>query len=416
MPPSAGDATRATKQKTQAAARTVVKDVKVAQRSLPWRAWNRYNNARGGVLAGGMAYAAFFSLLPALALGFTVLGLVLGNNTSVQGRVIKAVNDGVGTTVITTGSHQGIVDISTLTGSTELTVTGIVGLVGFLLTGLGWLDAMREGVRAMFGQPTLQGNFVKTKSRDLFVLATLGVVLLVSAVGGIVVSGATGWVLNLIGISSSSTPARVVVGIFSTLLLLAVDFAVFMAIFQLLSGVRVPRQDLTDAALVGGIGLGVLKLLSGLVLNSASHNKFLASAGLFVVLLVWLNLVSRLTLVAAAWGASVAIDRGHLAEAGTGFPLATDASGQEPVTADGAVGANGHRAAPAEPTTAAGTPSRPNAVPAARFRPVVSPRNADRISVAAGAILGAAGAVAARQAGNAVRAVVEAARHRSDGD
>jgi membrane protein len=207
------------------------------------------------------------------------------------------------------------------------------------------------------------------------------------------------------------------VGIFSTLLLLGVDFVIFTVIFLVLSGVSVPRKDLTDAALVGGIGLGVLKLLSGLLLNSASHNKFLATAGLFLALLVWLNLVSRLTLVAAAWGATVAIDRGHLAEAGTGFPLATDVSGADGGDEPGEpAGVNAGRAVPVGPTTAIGTPARPGAVPAAQFRPVVSPRNADRISVAAGAILGAAGAVAVRQAGNAVRAVVSAARHHSDDD
>ena len=34
------------------------------QASRPWRAWQRYGQARGGVLAGGMAYVAFLSLLP----------------------------------------------------------------------------------------------------------------------------------------------------------------------------------------------------------------------------------------------------------------------------------------------------------------------------------------------------------------
>ncbi len=35
------------------------------RRTLPWRAWARYNAVRGNVLAGGVAYFAFFSLFPA---------------------------------------------------------------------------------------------------------------------------------------------------------------------------------------------------------------------------------------------------------------------------------------------------------------------------------------------------------------
>src|SRR3954453_16817781 len=115
--------------------------------TVAWRAWQRYGKARGDVLAGGISYAAFFSLLPALAVGFTVFGLILGDDTDLQSRVIPSVNDGVGTIVIRppgtpAGGRTGIVDIATLTGSSQLTVVGVIGLIGFLLTGLGWLGAM----------------------------------------------------------------------------------------------------------------------------------------------------------------------------------------------------------------------------------------------------------------------------------
>jgi membrane protein len=334
-----------------------------------------------------MAYVAFFSLLPALAVGFTVFGLVLGHDSSLQARVIKAVNDGVGTTIITTPGHPGIVDIATLTGSSQLTIAAIVGLVGFLFTGLGWLDAMREGIRAMFGQPTFEGNVVLTKLRDLLVLGTIGVVLLLSAVGGVVVSGATGAVLGWVGLDGS-TVGRLILGAVSTLALLGVDIVVFLVIFRLLAGVPVANADLWDASLFGGIGLGILKLLSGLLLSSAGDNKLLAAGVLVLALLIWLNLVSRLTLVAAAWGATVAIDRGHLVVAGVGLP---EAAG---------VGAGVPEEAP--------RPGGP--APAAAFTPVVSPRAADRISVVAGAVLGAASLFAARTALGAVRSVIDGSR------
>ena len=47
------------------------------QRTRPWRAWTRYGDARGNVLAGGISYFAFFSIFPAVALAFTVFGFVL---------------------------------------------------------------------------------------------------------------------------------------------------------------------------------------------------------------------------------------------------------------------------------------------------------------------------------------------------
>ena len=398
--------------------------IKRLQALRPWRAWQRYTKARGGVLAGGMAYIAFFSLFPALAVGFTVFGLVVGDDPELQAQVIKSVNDGIGTTVITPpGGTGGIVTIEQLTGSSELTIAGIIGLVGLLLVGLGWLDAMREGIRAMFGLPTLQGNVVWTKLRDLLVLTMIGVMVLVSAVAGVAVSTATGALLRWVGLDGSLS-GRLLLGAASTLVLLAVDVLVFMLIFRRLSGVDVPRHDFWDAALFGGVGLGILKLFAGVLLNSVGDNKFLAAAGLLLGLLVWLNLVSRLTLIAAAWGATMAIDRGHLSESELGPPeLALPVQR----TAGSATGSATGRAAAAARSADSVRPGAVGSarsgvagsvaggpVPAAPFTPVVSPRSADRISVVAGAVLGAAGLLAVRTAAGAVRSVIDSARRPSD--
>ena len=50
------------------------------QRTRAWQAWERYGDARGNLLAGGVTYFAFFSLFPALALAFTLFGIVLQGN------------------------------------------------------------------------------------------------------------------------------------------------------------------------------------------------------------------------------------------------------------------------------------------------------------------------------------------------
>ncbi|GAB3237857.1 hypothetical protein GCM10027456_01090 [Kineosporia babensis] len=379
-----------------------------AKRTVAWRAWQRYGKARGGILAGGMAYAAFFSIFPALAVGFTVFGLVVGDDVDMQNSVVEAVNDGVGTVIISpVGGSGGIVSIDTLTGSSELTIAGIIGLVGFLFTGLGWLDAMREGIRAMFGQATQEANFVLAKVRDLGVLVSIGLVMLLSAISGIFVSASTGVILGWIGIDEGSGIGRVVLGCAGTLLVLGVDILIFILLFRLLSGVRLPNHDLWDAALFGGIGLGILKLLSGVLLNGASNNKFLATAGVALILLVWLNLVCRLTLVAAAWGATQAIDRGHLADT---LALPESTITVERVRA-GVAGRSGP-AASANPAAAGIRTAVP--VPPAAYTPVVSPRAADRVSVAAGAVLGAAGFAVARTAVGAARSVGSVFRRDED--
>ncbi|GMA88237.1 hypothetical protein GCM10025868_34870 [Angustibacter aerolatus] len=61
--------------------------------SHAWRSWDRYNGSRGNVLAGGVTYLGFFSIIPALALGFAIVGLVVrGKNdllTSVTDQAVR---------------------------------------------------------------------------------------------------------------------------------------------------------------------------------------------------------------------------------------------------------------------------------------------------------------------------------------
>ena len=189
-------------------------------------------------------------------------------------------------------------------GGTTLTLTGAIGLASLLFTGLGWLDSVREGMRAMFGQGTLQGNFVMTKLRDVASLLTIGVLVLASTIAGLAINSVTGKVLDAVGLGGS-TLASLALGALRTLVVFGVAVLVFLVLFWLLSGVSLPRSDTWDAALFGAIALGVLKQFGGVLLNGASHNKFLATAGVLLGLLVWLNLVSEVTLIAAAGGGSV---------------------------------------------------------------------------------------------------------------
>lgn len=360
--------------------------------SRPVRAYQRFGADRGTVLAGGITYAAFFSLFPALAVAFTVFGLVLGNEVELQGRVVDAVNDNFGTPIIKLQPDDaGIVSIDQLTDTGALTLTGLIGLAGLLFTGLGWLDALREGIRAMFGQPPAVGNLVGKKVRDTGVLVVLGVVVLFSAGSGVAVNAAAGWLLRQVGLDGSE-PGQLLLSALSTLVLLVVDFTVLVIMFRLLAGVHLAHDDLRDGALFGAVGLGVIKLFAGVLLGNVSDNQFLAAFAVILGLLVWLNFVARIILLGASWGATTAIDRGHL------LVREPTPEQEQRVASLGAATAR-----------AAAVPG-----PSPMYTPVVSPRAADRVSVAAGAVIGAAGMVALRTTATAVRTVVAAARRDRD--
>jgi membrane protein len=71
-----------------------------------------------------------------------------------------------------------------------------------------------------------------------------------------------------------------------------------------LSGGRIPRRALRRGALLAAVGYEVLKTFAALLLGHTVRNPVYATFSVAVGLLVWINLVTRTTLLAAAWTAT----------------------------------------------------------------------------------------------------------------
>jgi membrane protein len=386
------------------------------QATRPARAWNRVGDARGGVLAGGIAYFAFFSVVPALTVGFTVFGYLVGNDPGLQQQVAQKVNGALGFELIGLQAGHGVVQLADLVRRGVLTLTGAFGLAALMYAGLGWLEGTREGIRAVFGLPPTANAWL-AKLRDLAALLLLGLVTLASVVAGFVVAGATGAVTGLLGWSGTVLD-EVAVTAASTLLLVAVDAAVFLLFLTVLADTGVPVADLRGGVLLGGLGMQVLKYAGGLLVHRISHNPVLASSVVLVGLLVWMNLAARLTLLVAGWSATTATDRGHLSpparpavRAGTigaGERGRMGADGRSPggrpqereadMSAQPARGGRGGR--PVSSFARRGTPPPPS----------FGQRSADRVTLAAGMVLGAGALILLRVVRAALGTVRDAVR------
>ena len=62
------------------------------KQSHPYRAWKRYGDANGDLLAAGVGYFAFFSIFPALALAFAVFGFVLRGRPDLLDTIAESLN------------------------------------------------------------------------------------------------------------------------------------------------------------------------------------------------------------------------------------------------------------------------------------------------------------------------------------
>lgn len=382
------------------------------QQTTALKAWKRYGDAHGNILAGGVGYFAFFSIFPAVALAFTVFGIVLRGHPDLIVTITDALNRNLPGFVKDARHPNGIISI-TAPGAGALTVAGIVSVVSLVLSGLGWLSSLRESIRAIFGFDVFPGNVVTSKVRDLGVLLTLGLGIALSAILTSAVGSAASWIGSHVGLGGNGwvvTLAGLAVGVI-------VDTALMLLLLRVLTGIAAPSRVMLRGALVGGIGFTVIKLLGSALIGRASHNALFASVAIVVGLLFWLNLISRLTLLAAAWAAND-VDAARLAEspldAGRLRDSPVEASSVSPGAAStSAVGAAGMGTGGAS-DVAIPPALRPRIGPrAAAVPPSFGRRAADRVTLGAGAVLGATVAVGVGAAMRGLRSVARFAGRRS---
>lgn len=265
------------------------------------RALARYGNARGGLLAGGITYSALFSVFAALAIGYTTFMAVLGGNEELRTTVVESVNDALPGILQTPQHPDGLLDPAVLVLDTALNLTTLISIGVLLWTAITVMGALKRSIRAMFGITVPKENAVKTRLRDFggFVVLALAVVL--TAVLSIVAGTAGAWFTDLIGIDGPI--ASWALRILGFAVALIVDTTVFVLLFRVLAGVRAPRRDLLVGAVAGGVAAGALRLAGTSVVGGAD-DPLLAAAGALITLLLWINLLARVTLMIAAWTAN----------------------------------------------------------------------------------------------------------------
>ncbi|GCE76150.1 YihY/virulence factor BrkB family protein [Cellulomonas biazotea] len=266
------------------------------QRTRPARANARFGAAGGGLLSGGIAYAALFSVFAGLTIGYTIFMAVLGDDEQLRQQVLDAIDESL-PGLIDTGDNNGLVDPDTLVLSPALTVAGVVAVVVLVLSAISATAALRTGVRAMFGRVG-GGNAVLSKLRELGGFVGIAIAVLVSAVLTTGATAAAEWLTGLVGWQGASGTAAAVAVSF------VVDAGMFMLVVWFLADARPAWKDLLGGALIAAAGFGVVRLLgTSVVAGSASRNPLLASFAVIVTLLVWVNLLARIMLLAAAWTA-----------------------------------------------------------------------------------------------------------------
>jgi membrane protein len=166
-----------------------------------FRMVSHYGNVNGDAYAGAVTYFGFLSFFPILALAFFAVGVVAHvypdarqQLTTAIGRVLPGI----------VGNQPGEIPLSTF--EKNASAVGVLGVIGLLYSGLGWLSGTRTALEVMFRLPKKeQPNFFIGKLVDLAMLLLIGVTLVVSVAITGAVTQVSGDILSFVGIDPSST-------------------------------------------------------------------------------------------------------------------------------------------------------------------------------------------------------------------
>jgi membrane protein len=259
---------------------------------------SQYNGVRGAQVAGAITYFGFLSFFPLLALVYAAVGYIGVWFPDAEQAITDTVNAAFPSLI---GSGPGQIDIGEV--ESARTAAGIIGVLGLLYAGLGWLDAVRIGMRRVFGTLDEPLSFLRAKLTDLFVLLLLGATLVASLVVSNLATNATRYALDTVGLADSQV-ATVLLKVLAVALAIALDTAVFAILLSRLPGAQLPWRRVRSGALLAAVGFGALKLFGTFLIARVTQNPLYATFGVVVGLLVWINFVSRLLVYAAAWTAT----------------------------------------------------------------------------------------------------------------
>lgn len=250
------------------------------------RAAIRFDEVDSTRFAAAITYYAFLAVFPLLLLAFSVLGYVVADDTRLIDQLKLFLSENLPNLPVDT-----VIDARNK--------AGIIGFVVLFYAGVSWVDVVRSSIRAVWGRDEWPGNYLVRKVVDAGALIGLGLVLLTSAALTVLVSAGAHRLLDLLGLERNQIGEDALTGL-AFVAGLAVDVVAFVAFLVLLPRLRMPFRRVIGPALIGAVGLELLKTLGRFYFERTATNPAYAAVGGTIGLLVFLYLFNQLLLFCAA--------------------------------------------------------------------------------------------------------------------
>ena len=230
--------------------------------------YQRYNALNGRATAAAITLYGFLALFALAVLAVAIVGFVSSGNDNVAEDIVNWLG--------VTGTAAKVVTDAVNAASGSARVASVVGIVGLIWVGSSFAVAIAHAYNEAWQVPA------RVNSERLKGLGWLAAAALLLAAGSFVTAGLT------------ALPALVAP------LVLAVSLSVNTTLWMWTSWVlpnrRVPWRALLPAAIIGAVGLELLKVAGGYVvpLLVARSSALYGTIGVVVALLAWLLVLGRL--------------------------------------------------------------------------------------------------------------------------
>ena len=237
------------------------------------RVQKRYSELNGNYLASSVTLSSFLSIFPLLLFAIAILGFFSAGSPDLASDIVRELGltgdaaDGI-TSAIATAEHS-------------RRAASIIGIVGLLWSGLGLVAAFQYAINAAW---QVKGRGWRDKLSGLLWLAGATLLFLTSF--------ATSAVIRLL--PAFLAPLGIIAG-------LSVNLGLWLWTFKVLGTREVGWKALLPGAVVGALGLEILKAVGAFYVPRAvaSASALWGTIGVVFAILAWLLFFGRLVVYAA---------------------------------------------------------------------------------------------------------------------
>jgi membrane protein len=240
-----------------------------------WHVQTRFGELNGGYLSSAVSMASFLSLFPLLLVAMAVIGFISSGDPNLAHNTLEFLG------LSSSDDAANVVVEAINTAEESRAAASIIGVLGLLWAGLGLVAALQYVYDSVW---QVTGRGIKDKAIGFLWLVGAG--LLFAATFGV-----TSLMAELPGFLK---PVNLVIGV-------ALSFALFLWTMKVLPSRDVGWKALLPGAVVGAVGLEVLKVVGGIYVPRlvASSSATYGSIGVVFAIIAWLLFFGRLIVYSA---------------------------------------------------------------------------------------------------------------------